>query len=177
MGLGVASKGERRVPKKFRVKPGVGLPGQGGCSGGRPTVLVVWIPPAPWLIPGANGAGQGVPGSIPGPRVRPGQPLTAFWDCGGTGRAGWERPHAQLIRPVASLGDVFCVEKSWETSWCGTECTWRHTPGTGLRPALHSGSTWAHLGPAEAWPGSLPREARLKAAGGGSKGLWGGPKG
>lgn len=42
--------------------------------------------------------------------------------------------HTHLIRPVASLGDVFRVEKSWETSLCGAV----RPGGTRLkRPALH----------------------------------------
>lgn len=63
-------------------------------------------------------------------------------------RAGWERPNTQLIRPVAFLGDGFCVEKSWETSLCGAERAWRCRLAQGLgptRPSLevHLGCTWA----------------------------------
>lgn len=181
--LGVVSAGEEgpgglgwrggEGPQEGRGEAGGGAAGPGRvggwCAGGRPTVPVVWMLLTPWLIPEATAAGQGVPGSIPGPARPTGAAShcrTVLW---GPWRAGWERPHAQLIRPVAFLGDVFCVEKSWETSLCGAECTSRHTPGTGLGPALHLGAPWAHWGPTEARPGSL------QAAGGVSKGLWGGP--
>jgi hypothetical protein len=63
----------------------------------------------------------------------------------GAPEGGVRKPHTQLIRPVASLGDVFCVEKSRETSLCGAE-----RPGgtrlARLGPALHSGPPGAHLG-------------------------------
>lgn len=125
---------EGRHPRK---RPGVGLPGQRGDA---------WVGDLPCWCSGicwSHGSSQRPLLLAQAPswawHVRPGQPLTAGRDCGGTGRAGRERPHAQLTRLVASLGDVFCVEKSRETSLCDAERAWRRTAGMGLGPALHSG--------------------------------------
>lgn len=128
-----------------------GAAGQRGCTG--------WVT---YPAGGPETAGLGAhprdgccelrsPGLHPGPSTAAGASLWARTAGAPGGRGGNACTPSQLIRPVASLGVVFCVEKSRETSLCGTECAWRRSPGTGLGPALHS-STWgpahpaAHLG-------------------------------
>lgn len=119
---------------------------------------------------------EGSPAPSQAQRARPRRPLTAGPSVGAR-RAGWERPHTQLIRPVASWGDVFCVEKSWETSLCGAERTRRRMHAR-TRPGPPSAGSSRLPGPwRPGWPtagaGSGRRSGRLVRRGLGGRALAG----
>lgn len=123
-----------------------GAAGQGGCTGwatypaGGPETA------GPGAHPRDGCFGLRSPGLHPGPSTAAGASLWARTAGAPGGRGGNVCTPSQLIRPVASLGVAFCVEKSRETSSCGAECAWRKSPGTGLGPALHSSTCGpAHL--------------------------------
>lgn len=107
--------------------------------------------PAPGLSPEATAAGRGVLGCILGSALL----AASVWGrTEGQREGGLGTPaRPELIRPVAFLGDVFCVEKSRETSWCGAQSAWRRTPGTGAW-----GPPFALSLPGPSWLGSRTGE-------------------
>ena len=108
------------------------------------------------------------PGLHPGPSTAVG---ASVWDRTAGAPGGWggnARTPSELIRPVASLGDVFCVEKSQDTSLYSAECAWR--------PALHVSPPGLPLAGQQASRGRLQVGSRgpgwWDRAAEGWKGLW-----
>lgn len=154
--LGVREGGEG--PRKGQGEPWGGASRLRGCaqwatypSGGPDTA-------SPRAHPRGLCCRLRSPGLHPGPSTAV---RASVWDRTAGAPGGWSgnaRTPSELIRPVASLGDVFCVEKSRDTSLYSAECAWR--------PALHSSP------PGPTWQGSRPRGADCRwgpeALGGGT---------